>query len=85
MKISFKVLIIPGVNNHTISGAVETNEGCTLSWLLDHINKYYLVDLHQAASCIALLDGKPLDLMRDKGIIIENNSEFFVAPMISGG
>ena len=85
MKISFKVLIIPGINNHTISGAVETIEGATLSWLLNHISKYYLVDLQEASSCIALLDGRPLDLKRDKDISIENNSELLVAPMISGG
>lgn len=85
MKISFKVLIIPGVSSYTISGAVEAKEGSTLSWLLDHINKYYLVDLHQTASCIALLDGKPIDLQMDEGIIIESNCELLVAPMISGG
>lgn len=86
MQISFKVLLIPGLNEKTLSGTVDTDERTNLLWLLEYIDSRYGVNLllHDK-DFIALLDGKSIDLGENRYKNISSCSDLFVFPMISGG
>jgi len=85
MKIAVKILVLPGINNKTIEGDIEIEEGATLQELLMAIKENYGIDLQEVKNCLTILDGKAVTIERPWEIRLEKRKQLWVMPMISGG
>lgn len=85
MVVSYKVFLIPGINEKTVSDKVVCDEGITLSRLMDHILQKHGIDLRRHSEYMPLLDGAVISLKDNERNKLEKDSELVVLPMISGG
>lgn len=85
MKIAVKILVLPGINNKTIEGVVETEDGATLQGLFNAIEENYGIQLQGAKNCLTILDGEAISIDQPWEISLEKKERLWVLPMISGG
>ena len=83
--ISYKIYPLPGMCEKTLTGSLEAKDLRTLGDLLSIITDRDGVDFAADTPFLALLDGKTLDLSKNRERIVEDGSELLILPAIMGG
>lgn len=85
MNLSYKILVISGINEKTFTGSIETDKDSTLSWLLNCISEKHNINLLQTDIYMAILDGAVINIPQKMDMNISAVKEFLAIPLIAGG
>jgi hypothetical protein len=83
--ITYKIYPLPGINDKTLTGSFEAGCFRTLGELIGAIEGRDGVDLTADVPFMALLDGKPVDLLEAGEKVLTDDSKLFILPHIMGG
>ena len=83
--ITYKIYPMPGICDRALTGALGTEAVRTVGDLLRAASGREDTDFLAGVDHLALLDGKPLDVRRDRDRRVEDGSELVVLPAIMGG